>query len=313
MAKENSGLFRRLQDGLVRSRRGWVEKLGTLFQGKTSNKEAIEDLEEILITADVGVPATQRLLDALGRRSQKEWEDNPEGFSTCLQEEIVRILKEPESVKEASPRYSVRPWVILFVGVNGVGKTTTIGKLAEQYRREGKKVLLAAGDTFRAAAIEQLEIWGDRGKAEVIRHQQGQDPSGVAFDAIRAAQKRKVDIVLIDTAGRLHTKAPLVEELKKMLRVVGKELPGAPHETLLVLDATTGQNAFQQAKVFKESLGITGIVLTKLDGTAKGGVVVGIQEELKIPVEYIGVGEAIEDLHRFDPARFVQALFSEAR
>ena len=310
MTRSNSGLFRRLQDGLVRSRKGWAEKLGTLFQGKTSNKEAMEDLEEILIMADVGVAATQRLLDALGRRSQRQWEDDPEGFTACLQEEIVRILKEPGNVKEASPRYSVRPWVILFVGVNGVGKTTTIGKLAEQHRREGKKVLLAAGDTFRAAAIEQLEIWGARVHAEVIRHQQGQDPSGVAFDAIRAAQKRKADIVLIDTAGRLHTNAPLLEELKKMVRVVGKELPGAPHETLLVLDATTGQNAVQQAKVFKESLSVTGIVLAKLDGTAKGGVVVGIQEELKIPVEYIGVGEDVEDLYRFDPTRFVQALFS---
>ncbi len=311
MVTENQGIFRRLRDGLARTRKGWAEKLETLFQGKTSNDEVMAGLEEILITADVGVQATQKLLDALGRQSQKQWGDSPEGFTSWLQSEIIRILTETGTVAARPERHSVRPWVVLFVGVNGVGKTTTIGKLAEQYRREGRKVLLAAGDTFRAAAIEQLEIWGSRVGAEVIRHQPGQDPSGVVFDAIRAAQKRSADIVLIDTAGRLHTKAPLVEELKKMCRVVGRELPGAPHETFLVLDATTGQNALQQAKVFKESLGVTGIVLTKLDGTAKGGVVVGIQEELKIPVEYIGVGETVEDLHRFDPTRFVQALFAE--
>jgi len=313
MATGDLGIFRRLRDGLARARNGWAEKLETLFQGKTSNEEIMAGLEEVLITADVGVPATQKLLDALGHQSQRQWGDSPEGFTSWLQNEMIRMLTESEPVTEAVGRYSVRPWVVLFVGVNGVGKTTTIGKLAEQHRRVGRKVLLAAGDTFRAAAIEQLEIWGSRVGAEVIRHQPGQDPSGVAFDAIRAGQKRSADIVLIDTAGRLHTKAPLVEELKKMRRVVGKELPGAPHETLLVLDATTGQNALQQAKVFKESLGVTGIVLTKLDGTAKGGVVVGIQEELKIPVEYIGVGETVEDLHRFDPTRFVQALFAEAQ
>ncbi len=271
----------------------------------------MEGLEEILITADVGVAATQKLLEAIERRSKRQWEDHPEGLTACLREEIVGILTDSGNDKEVRPRYSVRPWVVLFVGVNGVGKTTTIGKLAAQHRREGRKVILAAGDTFRAAAIEQLEIWGNRVGAEVIKHQHGQDPSGVAFDAIRAAQKRDADVVLIDTAGRLHTKAPLVEELKKMQRVVDRELPGAPHETLLVLDATTGQNAVQQARAFKESLGVTGIVLTKLDGTAKGGVVVGIHEELRIPLEYIGVGESVDDLQRFDPGRFVDALFTQ--
>jgi len=303
-------LFQRLKEGLTRSRRGLTERLAGLFQGKASNEEILEGLEEALITADVGVTATRKLLEALGRQSQVRWGNDPDVFASCLQDEIVRILTDTGPHETRVPRYSARPWVILFVGVNGAGKTTTIGKLAEQHRREGKKVILAAGDTFRAAAIEQLEIWGQRAGAEVIRHQHGQDPSGVAFDAVHAARKRDADIVLIDTAGRLHTKTPLVEELKKIVRVVGREFPGAPHETLLVLDATTGQNALQQARVFKESLGVTGIVLTKLDGTAKGGVVLGIQEELRIPVAYVGVGESVEDLQPFEPAGFARALFS---
>jgi fused signal recognition particle receptor len=306
---ESSGFFQRLRQGLARTRRGWAQKLETLFQGHSGHEEVIEDLEEILITADVGMKATQRLLEALRCQPSTDW-NSSEGVSACLQNEIVRILTEPSDVVKGPPRYSVKPWVVLFVGVNGAGKTTTIGKLAEQYRRDNKKVLLVAADTFRAGAIEQLEVWGDRVGAQVIKHQPGQDPSGVVFDAIRSAQKNQTDIALIDTAGRLHTKVPLLEELKKMQRVLGRELSGSPHETLLVLDATTGQNALQQAKVFKEYLGVTGIVLTKLDGTAKGGVVIGIQEELKIPVEYIGVGETPEDLQPFDANRFAQALFA---
>ncbi len=306
---ESSGFFQRLRQGLTRTRRGWAQKLETLFQGHSGHEEVIEGLEEILITADVGMKATQRLLEALRCQPSTDW-NSSEGVSACLQNEIVRILTEPSDVVKGPPRYSVKPWVVLFVGVNGVGKTTTIGKLAEQYRRDNKKVLLVAADTFRAGAIEQLEVWGDRVGAQVIKHQPGQDPSGVVFDAIRSAQKNQTDIALIDTAGRLHTKVPLLEELKKMQRVLGRELSGSPHETLLVLDATTGQNALQQAKVFKEYLGVTGIVLTKLDGTAKGGVVIGIQEELKIPVEYIGVGETPEDLQPFDANRFAQALFA---
>lgn len=306
---ESSGFFQRLRQGLARTRSGWAQKLETLFQGHSGHEEVIEGLEEILITADVGMKATQRLLEALRCQPSTDW-NSSEGVSACLQNEIVRILTEPSDVVKGPPRYSVKPWVVLFVGVNGVGKTTTIGKLAEQYRRDNKKVLLVAADTFRAGAIEQLEVWGDRVGAQVIKHQPGQDPSGVVFDAIRSAQKNQTDIALIDTAGRLHTKVPLLEELKKMQRVLGRELSGSPHETLLVLDATTGQNALQQAKVFKEYLGVTGIVLTKLDGTAKGGVVIGIQEELKIPVEYIGVGETPEDLQPFDANRFAQALFA---
>jgi fused signal recognition particle receptor len=216
---------------------------------------------------------------------------------------------------EASPRaaksvaLSVKPWVILFLGVNGVGKTTTIGKLAAQYRAAGKKVLLVAGDTFRAAAVEQLDIWGQRVGVDVIKHKAGSDPSAVVFDGMQAAKSRGIDVLLIDTAGRLHTKVHLIEELKKIRRIINREQPGAPHETLLVLDATTGQNGLQQARVFKEATDITGIVLTKLDGTAKGGVIVGIQEELGVPVKYIGVGEDVDDLQPFDPAGFVKALF----
>ena len=306
---ESSGFFQRLRQGLARTRKGWAQKLEALFQGRSDREEVMEGLEEILITADVGMKATQRLLETLRRQTSIEW-NKPYGISTCLQNEIVQILTHSSHEMKALNRYSVRPWVILFVGVNGVGKTTTIGKLAEQHRQENKRVLLVAADTFRAGAIEQLEVWGSRVGAQVIKHQAGQDPSGVVFDAIRSAQKNQFDVVLIDTAGRLHTKAPLLEELKKIRRVLGRELSGSPHETLLVLDATTGQNALQQAKVFKESLEVTGIVLTKLDGTAKGGVVIGIQEELDLPVEYIGVGEATEDLQTFDAHRFAEALFA---
>ena len=214
--------------------------------------------------------------------------------------------------KAVAPPLSESPWVIVFLGVNGAGKTTTIGKVAAKYREQEKRVLLVAADTFRAAASEQLEVWGQRAGAEVVKHQPGADPSAVVFDGIHAAKKRGTDVVLIDTAGRLHTKLHLVEELKKIRRVIAREQAGAPHETLLVLDATTGQNGFQQARVFKESLDITGIVLAKLDGTAKGGVIIGIQEELGIPVQYIGIGEEVDDLQPFDPTLFVQALFDNS-
>ena len=302
--------FERLRTGLTRTRQGWAKKLEAVFRAPRWDEEAFVAMEEILISSDVGVKATHKLLDAMRRQSQRGGREHPQDLSFCLQEEIIRILGVPEGRTRAIPRYSVRPWVVMFVGVNGAGKTTTIGKLAAQQCRAGKRVLLVAGDTFRAAAMEQLEIWGERLGVEVIKHQSGQDPSGVVFDAMQAAKKREIDVVLVDTAGRLHTKVHLLEELKKISRVIGREQPGAPHESLLVLDGTTGQNALQQAKVFKESLDITGIVLTKLDGTAKGGVVVGIQEELGIPVQYIGVGEEVNDLHPFDPTSFVQALFS---
>ncbi|MFQ5902770.1 MAG: signal recognition particle-docking protein FtsY [Candidatus Binatia bacterium] len=298
---EENSYLQRLRKGLAKTREGWVQKLEGIFQSRRWDKEALEAMEEILISADVGMNATQRLIETLRRQS-------PQDPSLCLQQEIINMLAGPQRSAVAPP-LSERPWVILFLGINGVGKTTTIGKVAFRYRETGKKVLLVAADTFRAAAMEQLEVWGQRVGAEIVKHQTGADPSAVVFDGIHAAKKRKVDVVLIDTAGRLHTKVHLVEELKKIRRIIARELVGAPHETLLILDATTGQNAFQQARVFKGAIDITGIVLTKLDGTAKGGVVVGIQEELGIPVQYIGVGEEVDDLQPFDPTRFVQALF----
>lgn len=305
---EDQRFFGRLQEGLARTRQNLRGKLEVLFRRPKWDEDEMESMEEILITADVGMKATRKLLEAI--RQQPVGMNDVEGLSRCLQEELIRLLMRSGTCDREGPRYSVRPWVVMFVGVNGVGKTTTIGKLAYQQRQEGKKVLLVAADTFRAAAIEQLEIWGERVGAEVIKHQSGQDPSGVVFDGVRAARKRGTDVVLIDTAGRLHTKGGLLDELKKLKRVIGREMEGAPHESLLVLDASTGQNALQQAKVFKASLGITGIVLTKLDGTAKGGVVVGIQEELELPVDYVGLGEGVDDLYPFDAVRFVQALFS---
>jgi fused signal recognition particle receptor len=247
-------------------------------------------------------------MDALRRQSPNGAEDLAQEMAARLQAAMIDMLQGSARAPKTAP-LSVKPWVVLFLGVNGVGKTTTIGKLAAQYRADGKKVLLVAGDTFRAAAVEQLDIWGQRAGVDVIKHKAGSDPSAVVFDGIQAAKSRGVDVLLIDTAGRLHTKVHLIEELKKIRRVIAREQPDAPHETLLVLDATTGQNGLQQARVFKEATDVTGIVLTKLDGTAKGGVIIGIQEELGVPVKYIGVGEDVEDLQPFDATRFVQALF----
>lgn len=300
--------FQRLTQGLATSREGWVRKLESLFHARRWDEEALDSVEEILLSADVGIKATQRLMETLRRESPKGDQETMRDLSLCLQREIVTMLKGPET-KMGLPPLSESPWVILFLGANGVGKTTTIGKMATQYRQKERKVLLVAADTFRAAAIEQLEVWSQRAGAELVKHQGGADPSAVVFDGLHAAKKRKADVVLVDTAGRLHTKVHLVEELKKIRRVIAREQAGAPQETLLVLDATTGQNAFQQARVFREALDITGIVLTKLDGTAKGGVIVAIQADLGIPVQYIGIGEGIEDLQPFDPTRFVQALF----
>ena len=297
--------FQRLKNGLTKSREGWAQKLEGLFQSERAwDAQSLAEMEEILWSADVGVKATQRLSDAanlyVAGGSVKD-------LSAFLEREIVHILKELRP--SAKTPLSEKPWVILFLGVNGVGKTTTIGKMAAKFRGDDKKVLFVAADTFRAAAVEQLEIWGERVGADVIKHQAGSDPSAVVFDGLQAAKKRGSDVVMIDTAGRLHNKAHLVEELKKIRRVIAREQPGAPHETLLVLDAITGQNGLQQARVFQEAMELTGIVLTKLDGTAKGGVVVAIQEELRIPVQYIGVGEDVDDLQRFEPESFVRALF----
>jgi fused signal recognition particle receptor len=302
--------FQRLKDGLTKSRETWVQKVGSIFQNREWDEQSLEDMEESLLTADVGLKATQKLMDTLRGLSPSGSEDLAQDMSSQLQQAMVKLLQD----SDAAPRVeslSVRPWIVLFLGVNGVGKTTTIGKLAAQYKASGKKVLLVAGDTFRAAAVEQLEAWGQRAGVELIKHRAGSDPSAVVYDGMQAAKSRSVDVLLIDTAGRLHTKVHLIEELKKIRRVIGREQPGAPHETLLVLDATTGQNGLQQAKVFKEATDIDGIVLTKLDGTAKGGVIISIHEELGVPVRYIGVGEDVEDLQPFEAERFVEALFEK--
>ncbi len=304
------GLFQRLKEGLTKSRETWVQKIGTIFQNRQWDEKSLDEMEESLIMADVGVKATDKLMQTLRRQKPADGEDLGQEMSAKLQTAMVDMLRGSVTAPKLAP-LSARPWVILFLGVNGVGKTTTIGKLAAQHRNDGKKVLLVAGDTFRAAASEQLDAWGKRAGVDVVKHKAGADPSAVVFDGMQAAKSRNVDVLLIDTAGRLHTKVHLIEELKKIRRVIAREQPGAPHETLLVLDATTGQNGLQQARVFKESTDISGIVLTKLDGTAKGGVIISIQEELGVPVQYIGVGEDVEDLQPFDAESFVQALFEK--
>ena len=302
--------FQRLKDGLTKSRETWVQKIGSIFQNREWDEQSLEEMEESLLTADVGIKSTQKLMTTLRELSPTGTEDLMQDMSSQLQQAMVTMLQDSTAAPKIQP-LSVRPWIVLFLGVNGVGKTTTIGKLAAQYKTAGKKVLLVAGDTFRAAAIEQLEIWGRRAGVEMIKHRSGSDPSAVVYDGMQAAKNRGIDVLLIDTAGRLHTKVHLVEELKKIRRVIAREQPGAPHETLLVLDATTGQNGLQQAKIFKDATDIDGIVLTKLDGTAKGGVIISIQEELGVPVRYIGVGEDVDDLQPFEAERFVQALFEQ--
>lgn len=299
--------FQRLKQGLSKSRDSLLKNIGAVFQNRRWDEAALDEVEESLIAADVGIKATDKLMEELRRQAPDGNGELAEEMSARLQAAMVQILQQPSTSSKTAP-LSIRPWVIIFLGVNGVGKTTTIGKLAAQYRSAGKKVLLVAADTFRAAAIEQLDIWGQRVGVDVVKHRTGADPSAVVFDGIQAAKNRGIDVLLIDTAGRLHTKTHLIEELKKIRRVITRELPDAPHETLLVLDAVTGQNGLQQARVFKEATDVSGIVLTKLDGTAKGGVVISIQEELGVPVKYIGVGEDVEDLQPFDPAQFAQAL-----
>lgn len=302
-----ASLFERLKAGLKKTTEGLVGRIDALMLGKKEiDADTLEELEEVLITSDIGVKTTVELVRSLEQRlSRKELQDG-EGLRNALKEEILTRLNAHHSRLDLG---TAKPFVLLVVGVNGVGKTTTIGKLAARYAADGKKVLLAAGDTFRAAAAEQLCVWGERAGVEVIRHQEGADPSAVAFDACKAALARGSEILIVDTAGRLHTKVNLMEEMKKICRVIDREIPGAPHETLLVLDAATGQNAISQARLFKESAGVTGVALTKLDGTAKGGVVVAVSHEFGLPVRYIGVGESIDDLRDFDPQEFTDALF----
>jgi fused signal recognition particle receptor len=307
MAEEKKGFFQRLKEGLSKTHKGLVDKIDQAVIGrKRIDEDLYEELEEILVTSDLGVQTSYKLIEKVRERLKRGESDQVDLVKNYLKEEIFSVLK---SAGNGIDTGRAKPFVIMMVGVNGVGKTTTIGKLASRYRAEGKSVLLCAGDTFRAAAIEQLEVWGERAGCDVIKQKEGSDPSAVIFDALKAAKNRGSDILIADTAGRLHTKVNLMEELKKTKRVVEREAPGAPHEVLLVLDATTGQNAVSQAKLFKEAVDISGIVLTKLDGTAKGGVVISIVDELNIPVKFIGIGEGVEDLRPFDPSEFVEALF----
>jgi fused signal recognition particle receptor len=303
---EKPGLFNRLKAGLSKTRQGLVGSLDTLFSGENHIAESIiDELEEILITSDLGVRTVTRLLEDLQGGTRARPCDSVEHVQQFLQEEILEILR----TAERPLRVDQKPFVFMVVGVNGVGKTSTIGKLAYHFRDQTERVLFAAADTFRAAAVEQLEIWAHRVGAEVVKHQQGSDPSAVAYDAIHAARARAADLLFIDTAGRLHTQVNLMEELKKIKRIVNREMPDAPQEVLLVLDATTGQNAISQAGLFHEALGITGLALTKLDGTAKGGIIVSISHDLGIPIRYVGVGEDLDDLQPFDAEQFVRALF----
>jgi len=301
------GIFNRLKESLTRTRQGFVEKIDSLITGRKSiDEDFYEELEEILIQADVGSDTALDLVKDLRRIVKERKVSDAADLRPILMELIRNVLGQ-----DNSPLAAVgNPTVILVVGVNGVGKTTTIGKLAYNLKQEGKKVILAAGDTFRAAAIDQLEIWGNRVGVDVIKHKEGSDPAAVVFDALQASRARGADVLVVDTAGRLHTKSNLMEELKKVGRVLARECPGAPHEVLLILDATTGQNAINQARIFGEATGVTGIVLTKLDGTAKGGVVIGIKQAMDIPVKFIGIGEGIGDLRPFDAGEFVEALFS---
>ena len=306
-AQSKPTLFQRLKQGLARTHEGLVARVDTLLLGKKQiDAETLEELEEILITADIGVPTTVELIRTLEAKLGRNELHDGAALKKALQEEIQARLERYSAPLEITGK---KPFVIMVIGVNGVGKTTTIGKLASRYVAEGKKVLLAAGDTFRAAAAEQLEEWGRRAGVDVIRHQDGADPSAVVFDSCKAAVARGCDILIVDTAGRLHTKVNLMEEMKKIRRVMGREIAGAPHETLLVLDAATGQNATSQARLFKEAAEVSGVVLTKLDGTAKGGIVVAVSNEFQLPVRFIGIGEQAEDLRPFDPALFVAALF----
>jgi len=304
-----AGFFAKLKAGLTKTRENFVEKIEQVFTGrKKIDEELYEELEEVLIRSDVGVTTSFDLVERLRKEVRQRKISDPSELTLILQELIVELLGKEEKLTLAKQG----PSVILVVGVNGVGKTTTIGKLANWFKKDGKRVIMAAGDTFRAAAIDQLEVWGERSGVEVIKQREGADPAAVAYDAVQAAKSRNIDVVIVDTAGRLHNKVNLMEELRKVKRVIEREIPGAPHEVLLVLDATTGQNALQQAKLFQEVAGVTGIVLTKLDGTAKGGVVLGIQGETQIPVKWIGIGEAMEDLRPFVPEDFAAALFGRA-
>ena len=298
--------LQRIKTGLKKSKHSLEEKIGAILPpGQTTIDEGVlDELEEALITSDIGYEIVEDIISRIRNRSRLRYE-----MDVNEAKEIIREVLRTHFIEcDREIRCDKQPKVILMIGINGSGKTTTVGKLASKYAEEGKKVLVAAGDTFRAAAIDQLAVWCDRAGVEIVRHKEESDPSAVIFDALTAAQARKCDIVLVDTAGRLHSKVNLMDELKKICRVMDKALPGAPHETLLVLDGTIGQNSIQQAKLFNEVVAVSGVVITKLDGTAKGGVIVKIESDLKIPVKFIGTGETAEDLNPFHPNEFLEAI-----
>lgn len=303
--------FNRLKESLSKTRHGFIDKIDQVVTGRKGiDEDLYEELEEVLIQADIGVTTSMMIVERVRKGVKARNIQEASRLKDIFQEELEYLMgakTTPIKLSEDGPT------VIMVVGVNGVGKTTTIGKMAHNYKEQGKKVMLAAGDTFRAAAIDQLEIWAERVGVELIKHQEGADPGAVAYDAVHAARSRKTDILLIDTAGRLHNKSNLMDELKKIYKITARELPGAPHEVLLVLDATTGQNALSQAKVFSEAVNVTGIALTKLDGTAKGGVVTSIVTEMAIPVKLIGIGERLDDLRPFDPKEFIAALYGKSQ
>jgi fused signal recognition particle receptor len=305
--QEEPSLLDRLKAGVAKTRNGLTDALDDVFQGKKEiDADVLEELEYHLITADIGVRTSTEILDSIRERAARHMLGDRSQLKDLIRAHLLEVL---ESTERPVPRVTQPPAVVLVVGVNGAGKTTTIGKLTHRFRGEGRTVLLAAADTFRAAAIDQLNVWAERTSTEIVRQQPGSDPSAVVYDAVAAAKARGVDYVIVDTAGRLHNKENLMAELEKMRRTVQKIVPDAPHEVLLVVDAVTGQNGLEQARKFTESSGVTGIVLTKLDGTAKGGVAVAIARELNLPIRYVGVGEKIDDLLPFEPEKFVASLF----
>ena len=312
ITKQTDHVTEKFKDGLTKTRDSFSGRVNELVSRyRKVDEDFFEELEEILIQADVGFETVMTLIDELKMEVKRRNIQDPMEVQSVISEKLVAIYETGDQASSALNIQENELTVILFVGVNGVGKTTTIGKLAYQFKSEGKKVLMAAGDTFRAGAIEQLEVWGERVGVDVIKQASGSDPAAVMFDAVQAAKARKADILLCDTAGRLQNKVNLMKELEKVKRVIEREIPGAPHEVLLVLDATTGQNALIQAKTFKEATNVSGIVLTKLDGTAKGGIVLAIRNELKIPVKFVGLGEKMDDLQVFDAEKYVYGLFAD--
>ena len=306
MAEEKKGFFKRLKEGLSKTRNSIVDSFSSVFGASHMDEDFYEELEETFIMADMGYETTEKVIENLKERVKEARIKEP----AACKELIINIIRDQMMVDESAYDFEKKKSVILVIGVNGVGKTTTIGKLAAQYKKSGKKVLIAAADTFRAAAIDQLKTWADRAGVEMISHNEGADPAAVVYDAVSAAKARNTDILLIDTAGRLHNKKNLMDELAKMRRIISRDYPDANVESLIVLDGTTGQNALEQARQFSNVTEIDGIVITKLDGTAKGGIAIAIQAELNVPVKFIGIGEKIDDLQRFDPSAYVEALFS---